>query len=135
MGPIPDPGRLHVPQGNLSLCATLLSQHSRALEPQLLSPRTATPEAIAPVFLYAAGGSQGDNGFAVGIWSFCGQLTLLAGNSAGDAGLDSYSICLASCFLSFGQKDQPFYCWWVLFFTYLVVPGFQTPCIKSCETK
>lgn len=97
----------------------------------LLNREEGESKAVAPVYLYAAGGSQGDNGFAVGIWSFCGQLTLLAGNSAGDAGLDSYSICLASCFLSFGQKDQPFYCWWVLFFTYLVVPGFKTPCIKS----
>ena len=42
-----------------------------------------------------------------------------------------HSIGLASCFLSFGQKDQPFYCWWVLFFTYLTVPGFKSPCIKS----
>lgn len=60
----------------------------------LLNREEGESKAIAPVFLYAAGGSQGDNGFAVGIWSFCGQLTLLAGNSAGDAGLDSYSIWL-----------------------------------------
>ena len=55
----------------------------------LLNREEGESEAIVPVFLYATGGSQGDNGFAVGIWSFCGQLTLLAGNSVVDAGLDS----------------------------------------------
>lgn len=55
----------------------------------LLNREEGESQAIVLVFLYATGGSQGDNGFAVGIWSFCGQLTLLAGNSVVDAGLDS----------------------------------------------
>ena len=55
----------------------------------LLNREEGESEAIVPVSLYATGGSQGDNDFAVGIWSFCGQLTLLASNSVVDAGLDS----------------------------------------------
>ena len=45
MGLIPCPGTAHMPSSNKAHRPQLLSQHSRASEPQLLSPRAATPDA------------------------------------------------------------------------------------------
>ena len=47
-GSSPGPGRSHMPQSNEACAPQLLSLHSRAREPQQLSPRTATSEARAP---------------------------------------------------------------------------------------
>ena len=44
MGSIPGPGRSHMPQSNKACALQLLSLHSRAHEPQLLSPLAATRE-------------------------------------------------------------------------------------------
>ena len=48
VGSIPGPGRSHMPQSNEARAPQLLSLHSRAREPQLLSPRATTTEACAP---------------------------------------------------------------------------------------
>ena len=45
----PGPGRSHMPRSNEARVPQLLSLHSRAREPQLLIPRTATTEALEPV--------------------------------------------------------------------------------------
>ena len=45
---IPDPGRSHMPWSNEARTRQLLSQCSKALEPQLLSPCAATAEARVP---------------------------------------------------------------------------------------
>ena len=42
------PGRSHMPRSNQAHAPQLLSLHSRAREPQLLSPRAATTEAHVP---------------------------------------------------------------------------------------
>ena len=47
-GSIPGPGRSHMLQSNKARAPQLLSLHSRAHEPQLLSPRAATTEAHVP---------------------------------------------------------------------------------------
>ena len=44
----PGPGRSHTPWSNKAHAPQLLSLHSRACEPQLLSPRATTTEARAP---------------------------------------------------------------------------------------
>ena len=43
MGSSPGPGRSHMPQSNLSLCATTTELRSRAREPQLLKPAYLEP--------------------------------------------------------------------------------------------
>ena len=48
MGSSPGPGRSHMPRSNQSRAPQLLSLHSRAREPQLLSPRATTTEACVP---------------------------------------------------------------------------------------
>ena len=48
MGSSPGLGRSHMPRSNQAGAPQLLSLHSRAREPQLLSPRTTTTEARAP---------------------------------------------------------------------------------------
>ena len=48
MGSIRGPGRSHIPWSNKARVPQLLSLHSRACAPQLLSPRAATTEACAP---------------------------------------------------------------------------------------
>ena len=47
-GSSPGPGRSHMLQSNWAREPQLLSLHSRACEPQLLSPRAATTEARVP---------------------------------------------------------------------------------------
>ena len=47
-GSSPGPGRSHMPRGNSIRALQLLSLHSRAHKPQLLSPRATTTEARAP---------------------------------------------------------------------------------------
>ena len=47
-GSDPGPGRSHVPWSNWARVPQLMSLHSRAREPQLLSPCAATTEACAP---------------------------------------------------------------------------------------
>ena len=47
-GTSPGPGRSHMLQTNQVHMPQLLSLHSRAREPQLLSPRATTTEARAP---------------------------------------------------------------------------------------
>ena len=47
-GSIPGPGRSHMWRSNWARAPQLLSLRSRAREPQLLSPLTATTEAHAP---------------------------------------------------------------------------------------
>ena len=47
-GSSPGPGRSHMPRSNSARAPQRLSLHSRAREPQLLSPRAATTEARAP---------------------------------------------------------------------------------------
>ena len=44
----PGPGKSHMPWSNEARAPQLLSLHSRACEPQLLSPCAATTEARAP---------------------------------------------------------------------------------------
>ena len=48
MSSSPGPGRSHMPQSNEARAPQLLSLHSRAREPQLLSPRATTTEAREP---------------------------------------------------------------------------------------
>ena len=48
MGSSPGPGRSHMPWSNEARAPQLVSLHSRAHEPQLLSPRAATTEACTP---------------------------------------------------------------------------------------
>ena len=48
MGSSPGPGRSHMPRSNWACAPQLLHQHSRAREPQLLSPRATTTEACVP---------------------------------------------------------------------------------------
>ena len=48
-GSSPGPGRSHMPRSNEARAPQLLSLHSRAHEPQLLSPRATTTEARAPI--------------------------------------------------------------------------------------
>ena len=48
VGSIPGPGRSHMPWSNKARAPPLLSLHSRAHAPQLLSPRAATTEAGTP---------------------------------------------------------------------------------------
>ena len=47
-GLIPGSGRSHMPQSNQARAPQLPNLHSRAREPQLLSPRATTTEAHAP---------------------------------------------------------------------------------------
>ena len=47
-GSIPGPGRSHMPRSNLAHVPQLLSQCSRAHQPQLLSLRTGATEAFTP---------------------------------------------------------------------------------------
>ena len=47
-GSSPGPGSSHTPQSNEARAPQLLSLHSRAQKPQLLSPRAPTTEARAP---------------------------------------------------------------------------------------
>ena len=47
-GSSPGPGRFHMPQSKEACVPQLLSLHSRAHEPQLLSPRATTAEACTP---------------------------------------------------------------------------------------
>ena len=44
-GLVPGPGRPHMPRSNKARAPQLLNLHSRACEPQLLSPCAATTEA------------------------------------------------------------------------------------------
>ena len=44
----PGPGRSHMPRSNKACAPQLLSLHSTAHEPQLLSPSAMTPEAHTP---------------------------------------------------------------------------------------
>ena len=48
MGSSPGPGRSHMPRSNQARAPQLLSLHSRAHKPQLLSPCATTTEACAP---------------------------------------------------------------------------------------
>ena len=48
MGSSPGPGRSHMPWSNYAHAPQLLSVHSRAREPQLLSPCATTTEAHVP---------------------------------------------------------------------------------------
>ena len=48
MGLSPGPGRSHRPRSNWAHAPQLLSLHSRALKPQLLSPHATTAEARTP---------------------------------------------------------------------------------------
>ena len=54
MGSSPGPGRSHMLWSNKARVPQLLSLHSRAREPQLLSPRATTTEARAPQLLKPA---------------------------------------------------------------------------------
>ena len=47
-GSLPGLGRSHMPQSNKAHAPQLLNLHSRAREPQLLSPRATTTEAHTP---------------------------------------------------------------------------------------
>ena len=48
MGLSPGPGRSHMPRSNKAHAPQLLSLHSRARKPQLLSPRATTTETCSP---------------------------------------------------------------------------------------